>query len=40
MLGSIGYGDVPKAVPFVQRDRYARGDEVREREEEMNRKVL
>ena len=39
MLDSIGYGDVP-IVPFVQRDRYARGDEFREREEEMNWKVL
>ena len=40
MLGSIGYGDVPKVVPFVQRGRYARGDEFRERDEEMNWKVL
>ena len=40
MLDSIGYGHVPKAVPFVQGDRYARGDEIREREEEMNWTVL
>jgi len=36
MLDSIGYGDVPKVVPFVQRDRYARGDEFREEEEELS----
>ena len=40
MLDSIGYGDVPKVVPFVQRDRYARGDEFREEEEELSWKVM
>ena len=40
MLDSIGYGETPKIVPFVQRDRYTRGDEFREQEEEVNWKVL
>ena len=40
MLDRIGYGEPPKVVPFVQRDRYARGDEFRGQDEEMNWKVI
>ena len=36
VLDSIGYGETPKVVPFVQRDRYDRDDD----DEAVNWKVI